>query len=51
MGGDLKVVQLNLFAQGIIPLTITSILKFGFLDKSHAYPLVTSEESITFLTF
>ena len=51
MGGDIRVVQLNVFAQGCMPFTVTSILKFGFLNQNHAWGLSTSEESITFLTF
>ena len=50
MSGDLKLLHMNIYNQACIPVIISTILKFVFLDDNHGFSLKTNDDSVTFLT-
>ena len=51
MSGKVKMVLLNVFAQACLPASITTILKFFFLNDDYVWSLSSNDASIVLLTF
>ena len=51
MSGKVKMVLLNVFARACLPASITTILKFFFLNDDYVWSLSSNDASIVLLTF